>query len=181
MILKLKSFIQTGTFIAYKKFLTTMSLLTSLMKQYILLIYITRYPTLEIKYSKILSGESTLLVKTKEYTMVYISDKFQGVWMTKFFRMSVFYRALRSIRMHEISSLNISRKLHVDTFCSLIWYNNFFLHRKEYRHQWFSICQLSIDKCIELSRKLQIENVYLYGSMLALEVNSGKEKSWKWF
>ena len=26
--------------------------------------------------------------------MLYISDKFQGVWMTNIFRMSVFYRAL---------------------------------------------------------------------------------------
>ena len=26
--------------------------------------------------------------------MLYISDKLQGVWMTKFCRMSVFYRAL---------------------------------------------------------------------------------------
>ena len=30
--------------------------------------------------------------------MLCISDKFQGVWMTKFFRMSVFYRALNSPR-----------------------------------------------------------------------------------
>ena len=79
-----------------RNFSHRVSLLTSLMKQYILLRYIIRYPTSEIQYSKILSGGgSILLVKTKEYTMLYITDKSQGVWMTKFFRMSVFYRALK--------------------------------------------------------------------------------------
>ena len=34
--------------------------------------------------------------------MLYISDKFQGVWMTNFFRMSVFYRALRRLKTSEI-------------------------------------------------------------------------------
>ena len=53
-----------------------------------------RYPTLEVQYSKILSGESILLAKSKEYTLFYIPDKFQGVWMTKLFRRSVFDRSL---------------------------------------------------------------------------------------
>ena len=36
-----------------------------------------------------------------------------------------------------------------------------------------------MDNCIELSQNLKIENAYLYGYMLSLEVNYGKEKSWK--
>ena len=44
MILKLKSFIQIGTFIFHKKFLATHVAVTSLMKQDILLRYITYVP-----------------------------------------------------------------------------------------------------------------------------------------
>ena len=36
-----------------------------------------------------------LLAKTIDCTFLYISDKFQGVWMTKFFRGSVFYTTLK--------------------------------------------------------------------------------------
>ena len=43
-------------YISQEFFSQRVSLLTSLMKQYNLLRYITRYPTLEIQYSKILSG-----------------------------------------------------------------------------------------------------------------------------
>ena len=39
-------------------------------------------------------GDSILLAKTNEHTLMYIPDTFQGVRMTKFFRMSVFYRSL---------------------------------------------------------------------------------------
>ena len=35
-----------------------------------------------------------LLAKFKEYTLFHIPDKFQGDWMTKFFRRSVFDRSL---------------------------------------------------------------------------------------
>ena len=40
-------------------------------------------------------GDSILLAKTKEYTLLYIPNKFQGVWMTKKFWRSVFYRSLK--------------------------------------------------------------------------------------
>ena len=43
-----------------------------------------RYPTLEVQYKTILSGESILLAKSKDHNMLYIPDKFHGVWMTFF-------------------------------------------------------------------------------------------------
>ena len=54
-----------------------MSLLTSLMKHDILFRYITWLPNNTIKHS--LGGESILLAKSKEYTFLYIPDKFQRV------------------------------------------------------------------------------------------------------
>ena len=77
-------------YISQEHFSKRVSLLTSLMKKFILLRYITRYPTLQIQYLKILSQESILLAKIKEYTILYILDKFQGVCMTIIFHMSVF-------------------------------------------------------------------------------------------
>ena len=77
MILKLKSFIQIGTFIFHKKFLTTRVPIeetrfsTSI---YHLDTLLWRYNTR--KYSL---GELILLAKSTEYTLFYIPDKFQGV------------------------------------------------------------------------------------------------------
>ena len=96
-----------------RNFSQRVSLLTSLMKQYILLRYITRYPLWRSNTRKYSLGESILLVKTEEYTMLYISDKFQGVWMTKFFHMSVFYRALK------LTNLLISH-LCIQTLCTCL-------------------------------------------------------------
>ena len=90
-----KSFIQVGTFIFHKKFLTTRVPSNSLdetkysTSRYHLDTPLWRYNTR--KYSL---GELILLTKSKEHTLLYILDKFQGVWMTKFFRMSAFYRPL---------------------------------------------------------------------------------------
>ena len=39
-------------------------------------------------------GELILLAKSKKCTLLYTPDKFQGVWMTKNFRRSVFDRSL---------------------------------------------------------------------------------------
>ena len=80
MILKLKSFIQIGTFIFLKKFLTTHVPVNFLEETrfstsiYDLDTLLWRYNTR--KYSL---GELILLAKSKEYTLFYIPDKFQGI------------------------------------------------------------------------------------------------------
>ena len=64
-----------------------MSLLTSFMKQDILLRYITKVPHfVGTILENTLLGESILSAKTKEYTLLSIPDKYQSVWMTKHFR-----------------------------------------------------------------------------------------------
>ena len=52
-------------------------------------------------------GVLILLAKSKEYTLLYIPDKFQGVWMRKKFRRSVFDRSL----ICSINSENIFMKI----------------------------------------------------------------------
>ena len=75
-----------------------MSLLTSSMAPNILLRYITLVPNFEGKILKKYSlGELILLARTKEHILSYIPEKFQGVWMTKCFRISVFYRSLKEL------------------------------------------------------------------------------------
>ena len=86
MILKLKSFIQMGTFIFHKKVLTTRLPVSFLDEAiYSTSIYHVDTPLWRYNTRKYSLGELILLAKSKEYTLLYIPDKFQGVWMTKFF------------------------------------------------------------------------------------------------
>ena len=95
MILKLKSFIQKGTFIFHKKFLTTRFPVNFLDEtRYSTSIYHLDTPLWMYNTRKYSLGELILLAKFKEQNLLYIRDKFQGVWMTQIFRMSVFYRSL---------------------------------------------------------------------------------------
>ena len=96
MMVKLKSFIQIGTAISHKKFLTphvTVNLLDQ--TWYSASIYHMITKLWRCNTQKYSLGESILLAESKEYTL-YIPDKFQGIWMTNFFRRSVFYRSLIS-------------------------------------------------------------------------------------
>ena len=92
---EVNSFTRIGTYMFHKKFLTTRVLVNFLDgTRYSTSIYrlhtqLWRYNTR--KYSL---GDLILLAKSKEYTLLSIPDKFQGVWMTKHFRKSVFYRSL---------------------------------------------------------------------------------------
>ena len=137
MILKLKSFTRIGTYIFHKKFLTTRVPVNFLDgTRYFTSIYrlhtqLWRYNTR--KYSL---GELILLAKSKEYTLLYIMDKFQGVWMTNFFRMSVFHRSLSFIK-YKI------RQFHV--FISAQNYCIFFI--------WIPLCQLDRRNIIWASEK----------------------------
>ena len=95
MILKLKSFIEIGTVISHKK-IPTPHVAVNLLDEtwysasiYHLVTQLWRYNSQ--KYSL---GESISLAKWKEYTLLYIPDKYQRVWMTKYFQRSVFYRSL---------------------------------------------------------------------------------------
>ena len=96
MILKLKSFIQIGTYILHKKFLTTRVPVNFLEDtRFSTSIYHLDTPLWRYNTRKYSQGELILLAKSKEYNLFYIPDKFQGVWMTKFFRRSVFDRSLK--------------------------------------------------------------------------------------
>ena len=98
IILKLKSFIQIGTFILFKKFLTPrvyVNFFDETRKS--TSIYHLGTPLLRYDAQKYSLGESILFAKTKEYTLLYIPDKFQGIWMTKHFCRSVFYRSLKDL------------------------------------------------------------------------------------
>ena len=98
MILKLKPFIQIGTFIFHKKFLTTRVPVNFLEEtRFSTSIYHLDTPLWRYNTRKYSLGELILLAKSKEYTLFYISDKFQDVWMTKFFRRSVFDRSLNIV------------------------------------------------------------------------------------
>ena len=96
MILKLKSIIQIGTFIFHKKFLTTHVPVNFLDEiRFFTSIYMYHLDTPLWRYNtrKYSLGELILLAKSNEYTLLYILDKFQGVWMTKKFRRSVLDRS----------------------------------------------------------------------------------------
>ena len=96
MILKLKSFIQIGTYILHKKFLTTRVPVNFLEDtRFSTSIYHLDNPLWRYNTRKYSQGELILLAKSKEYNLFYIPDKFQGIWMTKFFRRSVFDRSLK--------------------------------------------------------------------------------------
>ena len=109
MILKLKSFIQIGTFIIHKKRLTS--------REAVNFVDETRYctsinpldtPLLRYNTQKYFLGESILLAKSTECTFLYTLDKFQDVWMTKFFRGSVFNTTLIStVCMLKMFSLQL--------------------------------------------------------------------------
>ena len=95
MILKLKSFIQIGTNIFHKKFLTTRTPVYFFEEtRFSTLIYHLDTPIWRYNTRKYSLGELILLAKSKEYSLLYIPDKFQGVWMTKKIRRSVFDRSL---------------------------------------------------------------------------------------
>ena len=91
MTLKLKSLIQTGTVIFHKKFLTP-HVAVYLFDEtwYSTSIYhlVSQFGGTILKNT--LWGNRFYLPKIKEYSLMYISHKFHGVWMTKFFRRSVF-------------------------------------------------------------------------------------------
>ena len=105
MILKLKSFIQIGTFIFHKKFHTTRVPVNFLDEtRFSTSIYHLDTPLGRYNTRKYSLGELILLAKSKEYTLFYMPDKFQGVWMTKTFRGSVFDRSLSTYNCYSISS-----------------------------------------------------------------------------
>ena len=80
MILQFKSFNQIGTFIFHKKFLTTRVLVNILDEtRYSTAIYHLDTPLWRYNTRKYSLGELILLAKSKEYTLLYIPDKFQGV------------------------------------------------------------------------------------------------------
>ena len=94
MILKLKSFIQIGTFIFHEKFLTTRVPVNFLDEtRYSNWIYHLDTPLWRYNTRKYSLGELILLSKEHALLYIHVPDKFQSVWMTKFFRMSVFYRS----------------------------------------------------------------------------------------
>ena len=95
MILKLKSFIQIGTFIIHKKRLTS-RVAINFVDETRYCTSINHLDTLLKKYNtqKYSLGEWILLAKSTECTFLYIPNKFHGVWMTIFFRRSVFYTTL---------------------------------------------------------------------------------------
>ena len=100
MILKLKSIIQIGTFIFHKKFLTTRVPVNFLDEtRFSTSIYNLDTPFWRYNTRKYSLGELILLAKSNEYTLLYILDKFQGVWMTKIFRRSVLDRSLSFTRV----------------------------------------------------------------------------------
>ena len=106
MILKLKSFIQIGNSIFHMKFLTTHVPVNFLNEaRYSTSIYHLDIPLWTYNTRKYSLGELILLAKSKEYTLLYIPDKFQGAWMTKFFRRSVFYRSLNKLLESSKSAL----------------------------------------------------------------------------
>ena len=82
--MKLKSFIQIATFICHKKFLTTRVSVNFLEEtRFSTSIYHLDTPLWRYNTRKYSLGELILLAKSKEYTLLYIPDNFQGVWMTK--------------------------------------------------------------------------------------------------
>ena len=95
MILKLKSFIQIGTRISHKKILTPHVAVYLLDETwYSASIYHLVTQLWRCNTQKYSLGESIFLAKSKDYTLLYISDKFHRVWMTTIFLRSVFYRSL---------------------------------------------------------------------------------------
>ena len=80
MILKLKYFIQIGTFIFYKKFLTTRVPVNFLEETRLSAsIYDLNVQRWRYNIQKYSLGELILLAKSKEFILFYIPDKFQGV------------------------------------------------------------------------------------------------------
>ena len=80
MILKLKCFIQIGTFIFHEKFLTPRFAVNFLDEtRYFTSIYHLGTPLWRYKARKYSLGESILLAKTKEHFLLDIADKFQIV------------------------------------------------------------------------------------------------------
>ena len=78
--MKLNHFIKLGTFIFHKIFLTTRVAVNFLDEAiYSTLIYHLGTPHLRSNTRKCSLEKSILLAKIKEYTMLYITDKFQGV------------------------------------------------------------------------------------------------------
>ena len=96
MMLKLNSFNQIGIFKFWKKLLT-LPVVDDFLDETICCTSIYHLVTQiwMLNTQKYSLRESILLTQTKEYTLLYIPDKFQGIWMTKFFRMSVFYISLK--------------------------------------------------------------------------------------
>ena len=93
---EVKIFYSERSFIFHKKFLTTRVPVNFLEEsRFSTSIYHLDTPLWRYNTRKYSLGELILLAKSKEYTLFYIPDKFQGVWMTKFFRRSVFDRSLR--------------------------------------------------------------------------------------
>ena len=98
MILKLKSFIQIGTFIIHKKRLTS-RVAINFVDETRHCTSINHLDTLLKRYNtrKYSLTESILLAKTTGCTFLYIPDKCQGLWNNKKIRGSVFYTALKDI------------------------------------------------------------------------------------
>ena len=95
MILKLKSLIQIGTYIIHKKRLTS-RVAINFVDETRNCTSINHLDTPLKKYNtrKYSLGDSILLANSTECTFLYIPDKFHGVWMTNFVRVSVFYTTL---------------------------------------------------------------------------------------
>ena len=94
---EVKIFYSDGYFIFHKNFLTTRVPVNFLEEtRFSTSIYHLDTPLWRYNTRKYSLGELILLAKSKEYTLFYIPDKFQGVWMTKIFRRSVFDRSLNS-------------------------------------------------------------------------------------
>ena len=93
MILKLKSFIQIGTYIIHKKRLTS-RVAINFVDEPRYCTSINHLDTQKYNTRKYSLGDSILLAKSAECTFLYIPGKFHGVWMATFFRGLVFYTTL---------------------------------------------------------------------------------------
>ena len=95
VILKLKSFTQKGTYIIHKKRLTSRVAINFVDEtRYCTSINHLDTPLYKYNTRKYPLGDSILLVKSTECTVLYIPGQFHGVWITTFFRGSVFYTTL---------------------------------------------------------------------------------------
>ena len=120
MILKLKSFFQISTYIIHKKRLTSRVAINVVDEtRYCTSINHLDTPLQKYNTQKFSLGDSILLAYSTECTLLNIPDKFHGVWMTLFFRGSVFYTTLMTRNSYNYACIFHWKQI----FCRLSSYN----------------------------------------------------------